>query len=260
LSENELSKIERSFIDLIRPADRSLGKDTLGGQVTGVKFDAGYLNFVFFYIDGSIEVNQNQTTRIRIRVNCLTKEITTFILGDEKTGDDLVDFRKQYGKQLWAAWLIWANEFLGNDLHRAKTMRNPKRPNVDKFFESLIQAWSLQGMNSPGRALIKEQDQIGIDLRDLDWQKIRASIYEPALVSRAMVASGSPWQARNGGIDLASVKMNLQTQNGGGEIKFHLDPAMLEQLRRAPGFVPVIINIQPMTDLKKFLGVIVNQT
>ncbi len=32
------------------------------------------------------------------------------------------------------------------------------------------------------------------------------------------------------------------------------DPAMLEQLQNAPGFVPVIIRIQPMTDLKMFLG------
>ncbi len=39
-----------------------------------------------------------------------------------------------------------------------------------------------------------------------------------------------------------------------GGIKFHLDPAMLEQLQDAPGFVPVIINIQPMTDLRSFLG------
>jgi hypothetical protein len=29
---------------------------------------------------------------------------------------------------------------------------------------------------------------------------------------------------------------------------------MIEQLRNATGFVPVIINIQPMGDLRKFLG------
>ena len=61
-----------------------------------------------------------------------------------------------------------------------------------------------------------------------------------------------------GGIDLTSNKF-LQTQNAGAGIKFHLDPAMLEQLRRAPGFVPVIINIQPMTDLRVFLGLADNQ-
>ncbi len=57
-----------------------------------------------------------------------------------------------------------------------------------------------------------------------------------------------------GGIDLTSANMNLQTQNAGEGIKFKLDPAMLQQLQNAPGFLPVIINIQPMTDLRQFLG------
>jgi hypothetical protein len=60
-----------------------------------------------------------------------------------------------------------------------------------------------------------------------------------------------------GGIDLTPANMNLQTQNAGaGEgIKFHLDPALMKQLQNAAGFVPVIINIQPMQDLRRFLGV-----
>jgi hypothetical protein len=37
-------------------------------------------------------------------------------------------------------------------------------------------------------------------------------------------------------------------------MKFHLDPAMLAQLQNAPGFVPVIISIRPMRDIKAFLG------
>ena len=57
-----------------------------------------------------------------------------------------------------------------------------------------------------------------------------------------------------GGIDLTPANMNLQTQNAGEGIKFHLDPAMLKELQNAPGFVPVIINIQPMNNLKAFLG------
>ncbi len=57
-----------------------------------------------------------------------------------------------------------------------------------------------------------------------------------------------------GGIDLTPANMNLQTQNSGSEIRFHLDPAMLQQLQNAPGFVPVIINIQPLKSLSQFLG------
>jgi len=65
---------------------------------------------------------------------------------------------------------------------------------------------------------------------------------------------------RKGGIDLSPANMNLQTQNGGKAIKFHLDPAQFQQLQNAPGFVPVIINIQPMTNLRMFLGLTDNQS
>jgi hypothetical protein len=30
---------------------------------------------------------------------------------------------------------------------------------------------------------------------------------------------------------------------------------MLEKLQNAPGFVPVIVNIQPMRDIRMFLGI-----
>ena len=65
---------------------------------------------------------------------------------------------------------------------------------------------------------------------------------------------------RRGGIDLTPVNMNLETQNLGGAIRFHIDPVMLRQLQNAPGFVPVIINIQPMTNLRQFLGLNVQES
>ncbi len=57
-----------------------------------------------------------------------------------------------------------------------------------------------------------------------------------------------------GGIDLTPANMNLQTKNNSGSIKFNLNPAMLQQLQNAPGFVPVIINVQPLKSLTEFLG------
>jgi len=68
----------------------------------------------------------------------------------------------------------------------------------------------------------------------------------------AMTVNNKP--EREGGIDLTAANMHVQTRNSGREIKFNLDPAMLQRLLNAPGFVPVIINIQPMTDIAKFLG------
>ena len=57
-----------------------------------------------------------------------------------------------------------------------------------------------------------------------------------------------------GGIDLSSANMNLQTRNSGGDIKFDIDPAMLQRLQNTTGFVPVIINVQPLRSLSGFLG------
>jgi len=60
---------------------------------------------------------------------------------------------------------------------------------------------------------------------------------------------------KRGGIDLTLDNLHLQIKNSNGEIKLHIDPAMLRQLQNALGFIPVIISIQPMTNLKQFLGV-----
>jgi len=60
--------------------------------------------------------------------------------------------------------------------------------------------------------------------------------------------------AKNGGIDLTPSNMHVQTQNAGEGIRFHLDGAMVKQLQNAPGFIPVIINMEPMSDLRRFLG------
>ncbi|MBF0489928.1 MAG: hypothetical protein HQL15_04845 [Candidatus Omnitrophica bacterium] len=59
---------------------------------------------------------------------------------------------------------------------------------------------------------------------------------------------------RKGGIDLSSDKA-LQIKNSGEAIEFHLDPAQLAQLQKAPGFEPVIITIYPLSSLKAFLGI-----
>ena len=64
-----------------------------------------------------------------------------------------------------------------------------------------------------------------------------------------------------GGIDFTPPQIHLETKiesdkgmlHVGYGIQFHIDPAILQQLKDAPGFVPVIINIQPMRNLKSFL-------
>ncbi len=72
------------------------------------------------------------------------------------------------------------------------------------------------------------------------------------------VAQFSEDKASTGGIDLSLTNKNLQTQNAGEGIKFHIDQAMLQKLQNAPGFRPFIIDIQTV-NLRNFLGVTDNQ-
>ncbi len=57
-----------------------------------------------------------------------------------------------------------------------------------------------------------------------------------------------------GGIDFTANQTPLEVRNAGEEIRFNLDPSMLQKLQNAPGFKPVITNIQPMTNVSEFLG------
>ena len=86
---------------------------------------------------------------------------------------------------------------------------------------------------------------------DGGWQVVKKEDRDRAMViDEGIIKNSDP-----GGIDLTATKVNLQTQNSGGEIHFHINPAMLKQLQNAPGFVPVIINVQPCKSLQEFLGV-----
>jgi len=82
----------------------------------------------------------------------------------------------------------------------------------------------------------------------------RAKARSVQFPDQAMVAKENEvHRSDTGGIDLTSDKA-LSVQNNGQGIKFRVDPAMLEQLQNAPGFTPVIISIQPMTNIRAFLG------
>ena len=88
-----------------------------------------------------------------------------------------------------------------------------------------------------------------------DWeQKQKASPKNNQAMNAAVLNDTA--MVKPGGIDFKADKMNsiFTVQNTGSVIKFHIDPALLKQLQNAPGFVPVIINIQPMNNLRQFLG------
>jgi len=91
----------------------------------------------------------------------------------------------------------------------------------------------------------------GFYLKGVIWE------YQGVYYFTALKAIDYAQIAQNtGGIDFNAAQMNLQINNAGEGIKFNLDPKMLAQLQHAPGFEPVIINIQPLVDLKSFLGIV----
>ena len=128
--------------------------------------------------------------------------------------------------------------------------------------------WFYQAnpMGAAGAAIgdamsIIAQIAMGIKLRNTyvhqDFDALSLTLDDYVTKRTKELKTGDEAQLSNenlGGIDLSPARMNLKTQNAGGEIKFHLDPAMLRQLQNAPGFVPVIINIKPLKSLNEFLG------
>ena len=109
-----------------------------------------------------------------------------------------------------------------------------------------------------GPAIIEISDTLAERERLLHELKIRYSVSDRAMNITYSKKSKSGSGIKKGGIDLTPANNVLQTQNAGEAIKFHLNPAQLAQLQNAPGFVPVIINIQPLKNISKFLGVAQN--
>jgi len=62
--------------------------------------------------------------------------------------------------------------------------------------------------------------------------------------------------AKNGGIDLTSERMSLETQGGGAGFVLDVDPAQISRYQTAPGFLPVIIGVEAGVDIPGFLGLV----
>ncbi len=80
--------------------------------------------------------------------------------------------------------------------------------------------------------------------KDIDTA-MRASVVNPQ--------GSSSQSAERGGIDLTATKV-ITGLRGSQEIRFHIDPAQLAAFQNAPGFVPVIIYMRPMRNIRGFLG------
>jgi len=107
----------------------------------------------------------------------------------------------------------------------------------------------------PGRSIDEEEAYRLLSKHICDWL-IDNKFATSEELARALHSKDEAMGAeRNtGGIDFTAAQTPLEIKNEGEKIKFNLEPGLLVLLHNAPGFVPVIINVQPMTDLPAFLG------
>ncbi len=128
--------------------------------------------------------------------------------------------------------------------------------------------WLQQG------ALLFNSISVDLDLKGEGQLKVAQSGNVASNVNHYEIASldAAMLEKAPGGIDLTAGKMPLEIQKDSQQMGTRneymspffpsyrgfplvIDPAMLQQLQDAPGFMPVIINIQPLNDLPAFLGV-----
>jgi len=111
--------------------------------------------------------------------------------------------------------------------------------------------WNMEIMIKEGEIYFKEH-------KDGDPLHLAQEVQGPLSEAESKVDKKHKDEAKamiseNGGIDLTAGGMNLQTQYRNGDFEYHMDAAMLNRLQNVRGFVPVIISIQPMKNLKLWL-------
>jgi len=131
----------------------------------------------------------------------------------------------------------------------AKIRENNPQATANMIYKASVQEDQIKWRSwRIGHYMIPSSQEIGLT-------NVQAKqISEVWLYVSGIKETGDVAMNKTGGIDLTPANMHLQTKNAGEGIKFHLDPAQLAKLQNAPGFTPVIINIQPMKDLPGFLG------
>jgi len=71
----------------------------------------------------------------------------------------------------------------------------------------------------------------------------------------AMITATTSPVSPTGGIDLTLSNFNMQIKNSGIGIQFHVDQAMLQELKNAPGLTIGNLTIKPLNSLPEFLGI-----
>ncbi len=191
---------------------------------------------MFSFVDIDIEMQGKRVTLLRVLSNTHN-----------------ADWVKANSRELFLVMLLWFRKSFAeiDTLTMALLMQGKNNPRV--FFERVMGELVSKDVFKPQAWRIDDRYDVNyliVLLKEINSDAL-ASMIPVTKADRAQLASVLN---RNGGIDLGSVPMNVRVNGDDGQrIKLHVDPAMLAGLRSAEGFVPVVISITPVGNLKAFL-------
>ncbi len=224
---------------------------------TTVKADDG-VEFIFTKLSASISAAGTSRDRFRIAVRSNSNKINGF-----------VDVR---GNEVHVSLKTDIEGELGQENYAIKVKHNDRYQGIGRTLMSLAMEVSKYLGNTEFYVIASADD---VFYETLKFHRTEGNNFRFDLISQPLPVIGikrvlvkkqkDPAMSFStpGGIDLTPAHMNVQTKfedsrlpfgpsasglrrwNGTG-IRFHIDPAMLQQLEDSPGFEPVIVNVQSL--------------
>ncbi|MBF0387102.1 MAG: hypothetical protein HQL20_04515 [Candidatus Omnitrophica bacterium] len=164
----------------------------------------------------------------------------------EKHRDETLDM---FAREIGQEYVLSGNrviQILGEYNIKTKGMVQPEG-------EELMRGWAKQNQGQTVNVTAVELGRI-YSLKPWRVYQILREFNIKIAVMRAG-RKDSSMSDNAGGINLDPAQLDLKTKNNDGEIKFDLDPAMLQRVQNVSGVTPVILNILPLGSLQKFLDI-----
>ncbi len=149
----------------------------------------------------------------------------------------LIEAIKTFNKTMDVDWERLANIMWDIDISQHSEEELAKR-----LFVRYVQP----GLNEKQKAFLNNSEEL---------EKITnlSSIVE-TLQKLTDDSTQSERSANPGGIDLNTNTLDVTIKSPGAEIKYNIDPAMIESLNNVAGLTPVVVLIQPLNSLAQFMG------
>ncbi len=238
-ANSDFFRYEGSMIRVLRAAyDYEGHMDVITGMgdrnLSPLVFASGRTKEGNFFLEEEIIDGEDVGTRVR------------------RTGESLSEADIEQVKQLLTGLIdggFWASDFYNTTNVMIGT--TARRPVEQAYWVDFDSVRRVEGRKQLAGLYLKSLDEEVLWAKADPEGRIRAFL-------QAMAPAAKPDRAvlsdEVGGIDFNADKMNLEVRNDGGEIKFNFDPAQVESLN-IEGFIPVILNVQPLKDLPLLLGI-----